>query len=234
MTLVTHDLVTIIRRLDPSLVARIKSPNGLLVGGGFIRDCITGDQPHDIDVFASSKDKAAEQAASLAAEKQCKKIETPNAFTVCCRPLSVQFIHKWTFTSALECIQSFDFTIAQAAIWWDRGWLSVCADNFYSDLAAKRLVYTRPVRDEAPGGSLLRVLKLYQRGYRIPLSSMAAVVSQLIGKIDAGKKERFMADSQWREQLLTGLLYDVDPSTDPRHYMEEEPNAQEVTQQVVA
>ena len=36
-------------------------------------------------------------------------------------------------------------------------------DEFYPDLAARRLVYTAPVRDEEAGGSLLRVRKFIER-----------------------------------------------------------------------
>lgn len=234
MTLVDRDLVTVIRRLPGEVVAVLKSPGGCAVAGGFVRDCITGDQPHDIDLFTRNKDHARILAERLRDETKARLVETPNAYTVCSQPLPIQLIHRWVFENSQQIIESFDFTIAQAVVWWDNGWLSLCSENFYPDLAAKRLVYTRPTRDEAPGGSLLRVLKLYQRGYGIPLSSMAAVVSQLIGKIDDNKKERFTADSEWREQLLARLLYDVDPSANPKHYIEETFSAEEITQPVVA
>ena len=47
-------------------------------------------------------------------------------------------------------------------------YVGLCNIRFYPDLAARRLVYTSPLRNEDAGGSILRVLKFYQRGYRIP------------------------------------------------------------------
>ena len=61
---------------------------------------------------------------------------------------------------------------------------SLCSGTFYQDLAAKRLRYTRPARNEDAGGSLLRVLKYYQKGYRIPLESFAGVLTRLISALD--------------------------------------------------
>jgi hypothetical protein len=92
------------------------------------------------------------------------------------------------------------------------GWRSLVHENFYSDLASKRLVYTAPVREEAAGGSMLRVLKFYQRGYRIPLDSLAAVVARLTDKV----REHGMTQA-YRAQIITGLLREVDPNVDPEH-----------------
>ena len=99
------------------------------------------------------------------------------------------------------------------------GWRSICHDRFYEDLAAKRLRYTAPVRNEDAGGSLLRVLKFYQRGYRIPLDSLGAVVARLLNDVrmqavmngHEATRERHLA------KVLTGLLREVDPNIDPSH-----------------
>ena len=91
-------------------------------------------------------------------------------------------------------------------------WRSICDPRFYADLAAKRLRYTAPARNEDAGGSLLRVLKFYQRGYRIPLDSMAAVTARLVqGVREYGQSEQDFA------KVLTGLLREVDPNIDPSH-----------------
>ena len=135
-------------------------------------------------------------------------------------------------------MQSFDFTIARAAIWWastgtlvdnvaktetPQGvWRSTCDERFYPDLAARRLVYCSPVRIEEAGGSLLRVLKFYQRGYNIPMDSLGAVLARITDSIDFRKIEAGGDLEPAREEerlakVITGLLREVDPLIDPDH-----------------
>ena len=77
-------------------------------------------------------------------------------------------------------------------------------------MAAKRLVYLSPVRSEDAGGSILRVLKFYKRGYNIPLDSLAAV----IGRLNSGVDHRAThGDPAQYEKVILGLLREVDPNT---------------------
>ncbi len=189
-------------------------PNQLFVAGGFIRSCISNEKINDIDLFASTPDKAREIAAVVRAFEGKAQYETANAITIRTQPFATQFIHRWTFANPEECIQSFDFTIAKSAIWWDgTEWKSACDLRFYPDLAAKRLIYCSPVREEAAGGSMLRVLKFYRRGYRIPMDSLGAV----IGRIAAASGDALMDDGDDLDSIITGLLKEVDPDIDPDH-----------------
>src|SRR3546814_3214275 len=88
--------------------------------------------------------------------------------------MTIQFITRWTFPRAADLWASFDFTVCQAAVWRtpDGHWCSTCIDRFYVDLAARRLVYTSPVRDEEASGSMLRVIKYVKRGYSIQVDSL--------------------------------------------------------------
>ncbi len=73
---------------------------------------------------------------------------------------------------------------------------------------------------EDAGGSLLRVLKFYQRGYRIPLDSMGAVLARLCKAVDWDLVKGQGTATSWEEQaakVLTGLLREVDPNIDPDH-----------------
>ncbi len=66
---------------------------------------------------------------------------------------------------------------------------------------------------------MLRVLKFYQRGYRIPLDSLGAVMARLIRAVNVKELLDRPADcheSQW-SKVLTGLLHEVDPNVDPTH-----------------
>ena len=209
------DLAWAVRRL-PAPIRDLLKAHGpkVFMAGGYLRAIVSGEKVSDLDLFAPSKDYAEACAKELAGDG--KPHETDNAFTVRTKPYVTQFIHRWTFTDPKDAIASFDFTIAQAAIWWtEEGWRSCCAPGFYADLAAKRLVYTAPARNEDAGGSMLRVLKFYQRGYRIPLDSLGAVIARLALGVERINKAA--SSEAWLAKIITGLLREVDPLIDPDH-----------------
>lgn len=206
------DLKWCLRRLPSEVREELKSAEGkLILAGGFIRACVAGEEINDIDLLCSSKDKAKSVAERLNSESGKDVWTSDNAITVKKFSIPVQLIHRWTYDRPEDVIPSFDFTIAKAAIWYSStiGWTSQVAETFYEDLAAKRLVYTSPERNEDAGGSILRVLKFYQRGYRIPLSSLGAVIARLCQAVDFSncKTEERTAE------IITGLLYEVDPNS---------------------
>lgn len=219
--LALYDVQWTARRLPRDLKAMMKREGPkVFVAGGYIRSCVANETVNDIDVFTATKEDAERLAQELAGDR--KPYATDNAYTVTARRVSVQFIHRWSFKDPYFAMESFDFTIAKAALWWsdaknDTGWRSACDERFYADLAAKRLVYTSPVRNEDAGGSILRVLKFYQRGYRIPLDSMGAVIARLVQGVDFAQLQasRFGATGErGLAQVLTGLLREVDPLID--------------------
>lgn len=220
MELAWDDVAWAVRRMPFPVKAMLQKHDKLFVAGGYLRACIAGERINDIDVFAATKDYAeacAKELANPTKGEPRKIITTDNAYTVLMRPFAVQFIHRWTFTTPADALDSFDFTIAKAAIWWDaeaRRWKGCADDRFYADLAAKRLVYTKPNRKEAPGGSILRVLKFYQRGYRIPLDSMGEVIARLVMGVKGAQKLWTPVELG---PLLTALLREVDPLIDPNH-----------------
>jgi hypothetical protein len=211
----------------------------IVVAGGYIRACIAREDINDIDcfevfplptgvscVFATCKEFSEQRRTSalasanlingLVADKR-KIIETDNAVTVLLKP-PVQFIHRWDYSRPEDVCESFDFTICSAALWYDvasKSWKSCCHDQFYDDLASKRLQYMAPFRDEEPGGSLLRVLKYYAKGYRITLPSFASVIDRLCSKIDW---EKAGSSDDWLQTVILGLLREVDPSIDIHVY----------------
>lgn len=216
-----HDLTWAVRRL-PSHVRELLKKHGtgfgnIFLAGGYLRAVIAGERISDLDLFAPSKDASELCAKKLGIITGRKVHETPNAYTVFTRPIVTQFIHRWTFATPADALASFDFTIAQAAIWWNGRWCSARSDRFYQDLAAHRLVYTSPARNEDAGGSMLRVLKFYQRGYRIPLDSLGAVVARLAMGVQGLRFSAVEQNEAWLSKVLTGLLREVDPLIDPDH-----------------
>lgn len=242
MTTLNHqDLQWILQRIPPHVLAKLKdNPGKIFLAGGFIRACIANEPPADIDLFVPDQLSGRLLAQSLAKRKPHQRPghgveydmhETDNAFTI--REgykIPVQIIHRWTFINPVQCIESFDFTVARAVIWWGQvgadqpdGWQSACDDRFYQDLAAKRLVYKSPERIEEAGGSMLRVLKFYQRGYRIPLDSLGAVIARMFDAVseEGLRVHQESFPSKTHEQtvafVLSGLLREVDPAIDPDH-----------------
>ncbi len=217
-TLLHEDVKWCLTRLPKFLVKMMKEEQASIVlGGGFIRACITNEKVSDIDLFSKSKESAELFARRYVGDKG-RLLETCNTFTIVERSkIPVQFIHRWVYEKPELILPSFDFTIARVAIWFDGdNWRGICDTNFYPDLAAKRLVYCSPVRIEEAGGSLLRVLKFYQRGYRIPLQSLAATIAQLVSAVDMDAVNNCHGSLEERLTfILSGLLREVDPQTDP-------------------
>lgn len=213
-----QDLSWIVRRLPKQVKELMKDPqwhNNLFLAGGYIRACIAGENVNDIDLFVSNE-KDAELLSYKLVQNKKDIIKTENAYTVKLRPVPVQVIHRWVFNKPEDVAMSFDYTICSAVVSYDgTKWCSWCDERFYIDLAAKRLVYRKPVRNEDAGGSMLRVLKYYQRGYRIPLDSLGAVVARLVKPLNDNKSD--MSDEENVARVVTGLLREVDPNVDPLH-----------------
>lgn len=217
-TLEPHDLLWMTRLL-PKPVKDIMKQYGadIVCAGGFVRSCVLNEQPNDIDLFCPNPTLAKALAFQLAAGE--KIVETPNAFTIPKNKnirFTTQFIHRWTYPTPYELLESFDFTVACAAFWYDTtlpGWKSLAHPKFYPDLAAKRLVYLSPKREEEAGGSMLRVLKMYQREFRIPLDSLGAIIARLAVAVDYTKFEDLKSEVEWA-RIITSLLREVDPLVD--------------------
>lgn len=220
MELLKEDIDRVVRRLPKDVRELLTSHPGILfVGGGFIRAVVAGEEISDIDVFGTDKASLSSAAKQIqrdrGGEAECRLHHSKNAITtICINRLPLQFIHRWVFPTAEDVCRSFDFTVCQAVIWRegsakDSPWRSVASPRFYTDLAARRLVYTAPVRDEEAGGSLLRAIKYIKRGYNIQVESLAGLVSRLVAALDPAKVNT--KDSDRVTFVLRGLLREVDP-----------------------
>lgn len=205
-----YDVSLIVRTLPKEVVQALQAHPGTFLAGGFIRAVIAHEEIADIDLFAGSKQAARDLIVRVGGFDPT--IETDNAYTCTGGRVPIQAIHRWTFDSPQACVESFDFTIARAAVWWDGKWKSCCDPRFYCDLAAKRLVYCAPDRDEEAGGSLLRLLKFCRRGYSAPLSTTGAVIARLVKGIDT-ESGMWQATEKEQAGVITGLLREVDPLT---------------------
>lgn len=209
------DIKWAVRRLPNLIREKIEQSDGdLILAGGFIRSCIANEKVNDIDLIAKSPESAKKWSDIISNVVSKQVYKTDNAYSIKVDGMQVQFIHRWTFPDPASVIKSFDFTIAKAAMWYqDNHWHGICDERYYVDLAAKRLVYTSPIRNEDAGGSMLRVLKFYQRGYRIPLDSLGAVMARLLVAVDKEKVEQQENREEFISRVVTGLLVEVDPNS---------------------
>lgn len=234
MTELTNtDLNFVLARCPRDVVKLLKEyPGRLFLAGGFIRATIAGEKVADIDLFGDHPDMLSTVSKDLALKRKGKLHKSKNAITLLSPPrFPVQFITRWIFDEPDRVAHSFDFTICQAVIWAEVAEInaegnapaaykfrSCVADSFYSDLAARRLVYTFPQREEEAGGSFMRVVKFIKKGYNIQAPSLAGVVSRLVAKLDEAAVERSTelrdeSKEKWRARVITGLLREVDPLT---------------------
>ena len=170
-------------KLLPQQVQDILILHDVVVAGGYLRSVVSRERIKDIDIFSKTKEAAYAAYKDLESwqTEKAKKTSTINAVSIVVDNRFVQFIHRWVAPDPQSLINSFDFTIAKAAIWYDKskGWDSLVDDNFYADLAAKRLNYCFPERKEEAAGSLMRVLKFVKKGYHIPSKSLAGVIARV-------------------------------------------------------
>ena len=177
-------------KILPSSVRSVMMVHGVVVAGGFLRCVVTKEHVKDIDLFSKTKEQALEAVRYLSdlvedptrIDRYGRISTSKNAYSLKgVEGHFVQFIHRWVHPDPETLIKSFDFTIARAALWYDplKGWDSLVDENFYPDVAARRLNFQHPERQEDPAGSLMRVLKFVKKGYTIPNESLAGVVARV-------------------------------------------------------
>lgn len=207
-----NDLHYVVSHL-PRDIRKLMEDSAVVLGGGFIRELIAGNKPNDIDLFGADTALLKLSAQLLASQRQSRLIESANALTIATENrMPVQFITRWLFEKPEQVIESFDFTVCQAVVWFaDGSWHSAIGVDFYRDLAARRLTYTHPQRNEDAGGSLLRVRKFLARGYTIQVQSLAGVVARLASAIRMDAQH--VATEEGMTRVIAGLLREVDPLT---------------------
>lgn len=235
------DLNFAIRRLPVNLKKIMQTEEwsgNIFVGGGYLRAIVSGEGVNDVDVFVKTE-KDAELLAFKLAKNADDIVKTDNAYTVKGK-MVIQVIHRWVFEKPEDVSNSFDFTcccaVFSCSVTKDVdgklvvSWKSYCDERFYRDLASKRLIYRKPERNEDAGGSMLRVLKYYQKGYRIPIDSLGSVIARLIKDVDTSRCP--LTNEYQTAKIITGLLREVDPNVDPLHESHLPASAEAVSDQI--
>lgn len=214
MQLNKDDLRNVVLHLPKDVREQMKRrPAKLFLGGGFIRAVIANEKISDIDLFGHDKDVLIAIGNKLAIDRGDTKTHvTKNAMTVLTENrLPIQLITRWLFEKPEDLANSFDFTVCQSVVYYKDGkWHSIVNESFYSDLAAKRLRYTYPQREEEAGGSMLRVMKYVKRGYSISPESLGGVMARVTKALTDHGNFPFGQEKEIAK-LTQAKLREVDP-----------------------
>lgn len=161
----------------------LKYQGKVFVGGGCLRDAILGDKPKDYDLFSTATSQT--EVRDYLKDKSMSYFTSDNAtsFYIKGQP-TVQLITKWTYVDAQQMVEDFDFTVNQIGlVVIDNKPTVVYTDGFLDDIYTKTLTYTSPVRDENCAGSLMRMVKFLQRGYKIDKDNLAKLIGRLVSAL---------------------------------------------------
>lgn len=175
----------------------IEFPQSVVLAGGLIRATVSDEQISDIDLFTSYPEVAKEVELRLRGLGPASQRQ--GVATIYAKPFPIQVIVRQPFEDPAALIGSFDFTICRAALWSDgQAWRSLSSIFFYLDVAAKRLRYCSPAREEEASSGLLRVLHFYRKGYRIGISSFAQVLARFSDGAGGDTKDALALESLLR------------------------------------
>jgi hypothetical protein len=198
----------------PKDLREVMTKNKIYLAGGSIRDIVAGNEISDWDIFGENKDFLKMVCNSFVGTRKpdARLYTTKNAFTVLSpRGKPIQAIHRWLYSDPVAVMNDFDFSMCAVVVWHEGGgWHSKAHPYFYADLAAKRLRYIAPQRDEDAGGSMLRMVKFIRRGYSISPENMAKIMARLTKQM---RDTNVLDQHDGHERVLTSLLREVDPLT---------------------
>ena len=166
-------------------------PEEVTLAGGFIRAIVAGESTRDIDIFVKSEKKAKEVADEVGF-----KYEKGEQFLRCdCDGVEVQIVWRYTYDVPVDVPNDFDYTVCKACIYFSKedtkqkeepGFVGICHERFYRDIARKELVYICD-RDTEQSTGFPRLLKYTSYGYQIGPQSLAEVVVKTCLSLDFEK-----------------------------------------------
>lgn len=139
-------------------------PKGAFIAGGAITSVFTGQPINDVDFYFKSKEDFIIAVGQAYDERFWCLAATDRAVTFANGDGIIQLMHFDFFSNANDVFDAFDFTVCMGAYDLDAKEF-VFQDNFFKHAAQRHLNFHSGTR--YPYGSLLRVLKYQDRGYRI-------------------------------------------------------------------
>lgn len=175
----------------------------LFLAGGAIRAILNNESVNDIDLFAQHASIAEGAAHFFQGGNATVKLHvTENAFTIKDVNPHVQIVRRDYYDTPQAVLDSFDFVVCKAVIWYDGNlWQSRVDPGFFNDLEQQKLTYCSPVGQD-PRDSLLRVLKFSARGYSVDARSLAKIVTQTVRKAEYKDRQGIYFPSNELEDIL--------------------------------
>lgn len=147
-------------------------PEGAFVAGGALTSVFTNHAISDVDIYFKTKEdfiRAVEQAYD---EGMWCVAATDRAVTFVYRTSVVQLMHFDFFPTAEAIFDAFDYTVNMAAYDIDQDKFTF-SEDFFKHASQRFLRFHSGTR--YPYGSLMRVLKYQDRGYKIGKSDLLRI-----------------------------------------------------------
>lgn len=199
------------RLRDPKVVADILEQPFVLAGGAM---CPV--EPRDYDIFGYDRPIDLSEA-----ERRCRErmdvvviTTTDNAVTMECKGQELQFCKHFKPT-ALELVDSFDFSHVQAGVVFDGG--GGIANVVYTSAFENVELYhgiPRYIGSEYPLSSLARLVKFRKRGDFLPRNSDDDFIAQILAIFCDIVKRGFTSEEDFNSQCaaISTALGDIDPT----------------------
>lgn len=147
-------------------------PKGAIIAGGALTSAFTGQPINDVDLYFKSKEDFIEAVAEAYESSLWCVAATDRAITFVSGDDVIQLMHFDFFEDAEAVFDAFDYTIVMAAYDIDKAEF-VFHEDFFKHAAQRFLRFHSGTR--YPYGSLMRVLKYQDRGYKIGRSDMLRI-----------------------------------------------------------
>lgn len=147
-------------------------PEGAFIAGGALTSAFTGQPINDVDIYFKTQQDFINAVANAYDSRMWCVAATDRAITFIDGNSVVQLMHFDFFESAEAIFDAFDYTIVMAAYDIDKKDF-VFHEDFFKHAAQRFLRFHNGTR--YPYGSLMRVLKYQDRGYKIGRSDMLRI-----------------------------------------------------------
>ena len=147
-------------------------PKGSFIAGGAITSAFTGQPINDVDYYFKSKEDFINAVADAYDQGFWCVAATDRAVTFVWRDNVIQLMHFDFFDTAERIFDAFDYTVVMGAYDIDKEDF-VFHEDFFKHASQRFLRFHSGTR--YPYGSLMRVLKYQDRGYKIGKSDLLRI-----------------------------------------------------------
>jgi hypothetical protein len=147
-------------------------PKGAFIAGGALTSAFTGQSINDVDFYFKSKEDFINAVADAYDESLWCVAASDRAITFAHRDSVVQLMHFDFFPTAEAVFDAFDYTAVMGAYDTDQKDF-VFHEDFFKHNSQRFLRFHSGTR--YPYGSLMRVLKYQDRGYKIGKSDLLRI-----------------------------------------------------------